>query len=106
MFAKIQKNVDQRVSDLTRSAEIASVVTVGEDLPRPDENAVDRVRETNGKARYAARESDLVAGLCDQVNVVGLYGKLHYTKPLAPCLGDSAAKGEEDQLLAKARQAL
>jgi hypothetical protein len=103
VLAEIQENVDQGMPHLARGSEVSGMVSIAEHVALAVTSAVDRTCKTYGEPRDSARERYLVDGFCDQMKVIGLYGKLHDAKPFARRFGESAAQRNEDRLFAKAR---
>ena len=105
VLAEIQQDVDQPMSHFARGGERARVVTVTKHVALSMDDTVDGSRETYGEAGHSAREGHFVGCFDDQMYVVGLHRELHHTKPLSPRPCNSAAKRNEDRLLAQAGQA-
>jgi hypothetical protein len=75
------------------------------DSPRPLECAIDGACDPNRKAHEAAREGAFVGGLDEQVQVIGLHGKMHEAKP-GPCRSpERTTNCEKHDLTTQARQA-
>ena len=100
-----QQDVDQPISHFARGGERTRVVTVTEHVALSVDDVVERSRETYWKSRHPARKGHFVGRFDDQMYVVGLHRELHHTKPLSPRPCNSAAKRNEDCLLAQAGQA-
>jgi hypothetical protein len=69
---RVQEHVGERVAYLTRRAERAQVVTIGQDWPRTPEDAIHSARQTRADGLHSAPEGLLVVCLDDQVRVIAL----------------------------------
>jgi hypothetical protein len=98
MLEPVLQDIDDCVAHLPGSRERAGMVAIVEDLPLPPQNGVDCPRETDAKPARAPRESNLVVRLGDEMNVVGLNGKVNETKSAPRTAAQSSPNlGKQDR---------
>src|SRR5688572_405419 len=90
VLACVVQRVEQAVADLARSRQRARVVAPREERSLATEALVDVLRDPDLQACDAARETDPIVGLHDQVDVVAQDRELDDAKPLLAALADAA----------------
>jgi hypothetical protein len=104
MLLEIHQHVNDPVPRFAGRSKRARMVPILPDGPSPPRNAVHRKRKSYRGSHDAAREPDLVVGFDEEVNVVGLHGKMDDPKPASGGAPDGPSQLDENELLPQARQ--
>jgi hypothetical protein len=70
VLAEIADDVDERVSDFTRRAKQARVISFGPYRATPTKQAVDRFRQADRQTLHTASEARRLIRFCDQMQMI------------------------------------
>jgi hypothetical protein len=104
MLPPVLENVDEAVPHFAGRAERPGMVAVGPELAPAPENAVRGPCEPDRKPLEAARESELILCLHQEVHVVGLDRELEEPEAPPGGSGQRSAERREDATVAERRQ--
>jgi hypothetical protein len=105
VLTPIVNNVHERIAHLARSTERSRVVTIAEDPSGALERAIDGSSGTNRQSRHAARERALVVRLHEEMEMIGLHGKVDKPKSRTGRSSQCPSYSRENGLFAQRRQA-
>ena len=105
MFFVICEAIDERVANLARAREIATVVAISPDAPTPAaERSIEEAIRADGEALHPTRESGIVLRLDDEMQMIVLHRELHDAEVVSPSPANGALERCEERLRAEARE--
>jgi hypothetical protein len=98
VLSPILQDVDDGVSNLTRRGERARVVAIVKHAAVSAEGAIHAAGNSDFETRRAPSEPDFLRRFHDEVNVIGLHGKVQNAKSPPTRVGDVAPNPREKKL--------
>jgi len=77
---RVHQNVDDRIAHLSRRSKCVRVIALAPKFSANAENFVHPSCDANREPLHAARPSARIRGLHDQMQMIGLHGKVKHTK--------------------------
>ena len=104
MFAPVLQHVNERIPDFARGFEPSHVIAVTPDSSATAEDAVHRLRKSDGESLDAPRQRAAVLRLDHEVEVIALYGELENPKATSRSQCQAATDGAKKPTRAQGGQ--